>query len=278
MSSPAVDDAGRTIGKTEVQMDQLAWSASQYVKFEDERTRPARDLLAQVPLAEARSIVDLGCGPGNSTELLAARYPDAEILGIDAAPDMLVAARKRLPNVSFVEADVASWAPAEPVDLLFANALFQWIPDHLAVLARLMDCLRPGGVLAVQMPDNLGEPTHMLMEEVAHAGPWAATFASRSIRRQLLPEPTTYFETLGPRSARLDVWHTIYNHPLADAAAIVEWVKGTGLRRYLEVIDPDLRPAFLEAYLERIAALYPPLADGRVLLRFPRLFLVAVRG
>ena len=94
-------------------MDQLAWSASQYVKFEDERTRPARDLLAQVPLAEARSIVDLGCGPGNSTELLAERYPEAEILGIDAAPDMLVAARKRLPSLTFIEADVASWAPAD---------------------------------------------------------------------------------------------------------------------------------------------------------------------
>jgi trans-aconitate 2-methyltransferase len=259
-------------------MDQLAWSASQYVKFEDERTRPARDLLAQVPLVEARTIVDLGCGPGNSTELLAARYPDAEITGVDAAPDMLVAARKRLPSRSFVEADIASWAPAEPVDLLFANALFQWIPDHLAVLARLMDHLAPGGVLAVQMPDNLGEPTHMLMEEVAHSGAWAAGFANRAIRRQLLPEPATYFETLGPKSARLDVWHTIYNHPLADAAAIVEWVKGTGLRPYLEAVEPDLRESFLGAYLERIAALYPPLADGRVLLRFPRLFLVAVKG
>jgi trans-aconitate 2-methyltransferase len=259
-------------------MDQLAWSASQYVKFEDERTRPARDLLAQVPLASARSIVDLGCGPGNSTELLVERYPDAEIVGVDAAPDMLAAARQRLPELRFLEVDVADWAPPEPVDLLFANALFQWIPDHLSVLTRLMDSLRPGGVLAVQMPDNLGEPTHMLMEEVAHAGPWASAFANRGTRRQLLPSPMTYFDELGPKSAKLEVWHTIYNHPLADAAAIVEWVKGTGLRRYLEVIEPDLREAFLEAYSERVAALYPPLADGRVLLRFPRLFLIAVKA
>ena len=258
-------------------MDQLAWSASQYVKFEDERTRPARDLLAQVPLAEARSVVDLGCGPGNSTELLAERFPSAAIVGVDSAPDMLVAARKRLPALCFAEADIASWAPAEPVDLLFANALFQWIPDHLAVLVRLMDSLRPGGVLAVQMPDNLGEPTHMLMEEVAHSGPWAGAFADRTIRRPMLPSPSVYFEALGDKSSRLDVWHTIYNHPLADAAAIVEWVKGTGLRPYLEPIEPDLREAFLEAYLERVAACYPPMSDGRVLLRFPRLFLVAVK-
>lgn len=259
-------------------MDQLAWSASQYVKFEDERTRPARDLLAQVPLATAQTVVDLGCGPGNSTELLAERYPDADIVGVDSAPDMLMAARKRLPERRFLEADIASWAPAEPVDLLFANALFQWIPDHLSVLVRLMDSLKPGGVLAVQMPDNLGEPTHMLMEEVAHAGPWADAFANRATRRQMLPTPSAYFDALGPKSSRLDVWHVIYNHPLADAAAIVEWVKGTGLRRYLEVVEPDLREAFLEAYLERVGALYAPMADGRVLLRFPRLFLVAVKA
>lgn len=259
-------------------MDQLAWSASQYVKFEDERTRPARDLLAQVPLASAHSVVDLGCGPGNSTELLAERFPEATITGLDSAPDMLVAARKRLPDVTFLEADIGSWKPEEPVDLLFANALFQWIPDHLSVLVRLMDSLRPGGVMAVQMPDNLGEPTHMLMEEVAHSGPWASAFANRSIRRPMLPSPAGYFDALGPKSARLDVWHTIYNHPLADAAAIVEWVKGTGLRPYLEPIEPDLREAFLEAYLERIAACYPPMSDGRVLLRFPRLFLIAVKA
>lgn len=259
-------------------MDQLAWSASQYVKFEDERTRPARDLLAQVMLSSAQSVVDLGCGPGNSTELLVERFPEASITGIDLAPDMLVAARKRLPDRTFLAADIATWAPTEPVDLLFANALFQWIPDHLAVLVRLMDSLHPGGVLAVQMPDNLGEPTHMLMEEVAHAGPWAGAFASRGIRRPTLPSPAGYFEALGPKSSRLDVWHTIYNHPLADAAAIVEWVKGTGLRPYLEQVEPELREAFLDAYLERIAACYPPMSDGRVLLRFPRLFLTAVKA
>lgn len=258
-------------------MVQVEWSASQYVKFEDERTRPARDLLAQVPLVSARTVVDLGCGPGNSTALLAARFPEAGITGVDSAPDMLAAARERLPDRVFVEADISHWAPAEPVDLLFANAVFQWVPDHLSVLVRLMDSLSPGGVLAVQMPDNFDEPTHRLMEEVARSAEWADIFGDRNTRRARLPSPADYFEALAPKSARVDVWQTIYNHPLAGAGAIVEWLKGTGLRPYLEPIPPERRAAFLSAYLERIAASYRPLSDGRVLLRFPRLFLVAVK-
>ena len=109
-----------------------AWSPSQYLKFEDERSRPARDLLAAVPLTEVRRAVDIGCGPGNSTELLVARFPEAEIIGLDSSPEMLEAARERLPGVAFVEADVATWTPEGPVDLLYANATFQWVPDHQA--------------------------------------------------------------------------------------------------------------------------------------------------
>ena len=122
----------------------MTWSPTQYLKFEDERTRPARDLLAQVPLGDARRVVDIGCGPGNSTELLVERFPEAEVIGLDSSAEMLAAARKRLPAATFVEADAATWSPAEPVDLLFANAVFQWVPDHLAVLARLLAALAGG--------------------------------------------------------------------------------------------------------------------------------------
>lgn len=255
----------------------MAWSASQYVKFEDERTRPARDLLAQIPLNSVSHAVDLGCGPGNSTELIVERFGAAGVSGLDSDMDMLAAARKRLPDTAFVEADLATWQPTVPADLLFANAVFQWLPNHLDIFDRLMDGLKPGGVLAVQMPDNLGEPSHLMMEETAHNGPWQDAFARRSVRRARLPSPSVYYERLAPKSARLDIWHIIYNHPMENAAAIVEWVKGTGLRPYLDNAGNEHRDAFTADYLARVEKVYPPMIDGRVLLRFPRLFIVAVK-
>jgi trans-aconitate 2-methyltransferase len=257
----------------------MAWSAAQYLKFEDERTRPAADLLAQVPAdLRAGTVYDLGCGPGNSTELLVRRFPGRGVRGVDSAADMLRAARERLPGVDFVECDLAKWQPPDPAALLFANAVFQWLPDHVALMARLMDGLRPGGMLAVQMPDNLSEPSHLLMEESAQASPWKNAFAEGTPRRKPLPAPTAYFDALGPKAARVDVWHTVYNHPMADAAAIVEWVKGTGLRPYLDRIPAQERDGFLADYEARIGKAYPPMADGRRLLRFPRLFVTAVKA
>ncbi|MDC9809932.1 MULTISPECIES: trans-aconitate 2-methyltransferase [Rhizobium] len=256
----------------------MAWSASQYAKFEDERTRPARDLLAQVPLQSIRRAVDLGCGPGNSTELIIERYGAEGVSGLDSDTNMLAAARKRLPGTDFVEADLGSWRPAEPADLLFANAVFQWLPDHLDIFDRLMDGLSEGGVLAVQMPDNLGEPSHLAMEETAHAGPWRTAFEGKSVRRKGLPAPSAYYSRLIAKAARVDIWHTIYNHPMADAAAIVEWVKGTGLMPYLAQAGEEHREAFLADYLKQVEKAYPKMSDGRVLLRFPRIFMVVVKG
>ncbi len=191
----------------------MAWSAQQYLKFEDERTRPARDLLAQVPLERIVSGYDLGCGPGNSTELLGERYGVNVITGIDSDDDMLQQARERLPNTEFQKADLATWKPQAKADLLYANAVFQWIPNHIDTLAELMNHLKPGGVLAVQMPDNLGEPTHLAMEETDLAGPWKARFEGGKLRRQKLPSPEDYFNRLSPASARVDVWHSLLLEP-----------------------------------------------------------------
>jgi trans-aconitate 2-methyltransferase len=251
------------------------WSPAIYLKFEDERTRAAVDLLARVPLEAARRVVDVGCGPGNSTELLAARYPDADVIGFDNSPAMLEAARRRLPGARFETADAGSWFPDPDVDLVFANATYQWVPDHLAQLPRVLAALKPGAVLAVQMPDNLAEPTHRLMVDVANEGAWAARL-SHAARSPLAPAGA-YYDALSPLAARLDIWRTAYQHSLADAGAIVEFVRATGLRPFLDALGEDERGAFLAAYRARIAAAYPPRADGRVLLAFPRFFIVARR-
>jgi trans-aconitate 2-methyltransferase len=253
------------------------WSARQYLKFEDERTRPPRDLLAQVPLQSPQRVFDLGCGPGNSTELLVARFPQACVIGVDSSRDMLRQARERLPNCAFVEADLAAWSPPERSDLLFANAVFQWVPDHLAVLQRLLQALPDGGVLAVQMPDNTNEPALALMREIASSGPWATRLASAAAARDDLPSTASYYDLLRPLCRRLDIWHTIYNHLLAGPQAVVEWFHGSALRPFLSPLGDDMRKRFVTDYTTRIAQAYPPRFDGRVLLRFPRLFLVAIR-
>lgn len=256
----------------------MAWSAAQYVKFEDERTRPARDLLAQVPDLPEGALYDLGCGPGNSTQLIAERFEDRSPVGIDSDDDMLAAAAKRLPQLAFEKGDLAAWQPPAPAALFYANAVFQWLPGHLDILERLMGALVSGGALAVQMPDNLMEPSHEAMRAVAAQAPFAAHFATSPRDRRALPAPSVYIDRLAPLSARIEVWHTIYYHRLANAEAIVEWVKGTGLRPYLDALPEDLRAEYAAAYLERIRAAYPPLADGRVLMKFPRLFIVAVKA
>jgi trans-aconitate 2-methyltransferase len=251
------------------------WSPATYLKFEDERTRPAVDLLAHVPLRQARHVVDVGCGPGNSTELLAARFPGADIVGLDNSPAMLEAARQRLPTLRFEAADAASWIPDQRTDLVFANATYQWVPDHFHQLPRVLAALDLGAVLAVQMPDNVEQTTHRLMREVAQAGPWAERL--RSAARQPLPAPRAYYEALRPQATRLDIWHTIYNHPLAGAAAIVEFVRSTGLRPFLDPLGEAERSDFIAHYTTKIAEAFPVMADGKVLLGFSRLFIVAQR-
>jgi trans-aconitate 2-methyltransferase len=253
------------------------WSAGQYLKFEDERTRPPRDLLAQVPLESPRLAVDLGCGPGNSTELLVERFPRAEIVGLDSSPDMLRKARERLPQCKLIEADIAAWTPDPGTDLLFANAALQWVPDHQRVMRALLESLPKGGVLAAQLPDNTAEPALVAQRKVAASGPWAADPRIKAAARGELPPPETYYDVLKPVCTQIDIWHSVYNHLMATPQAIVEWFKGSSLQPFLSVLDAEAREKFLAAYAEEIARAYQPRFDGKVLLRIPRLFIVAVR-
>ncbi|WP_223636034.1 trans-aconitate 2-methyltransferase [Corallococcus sp. EGB] len=256
----------------------MDWSAAQYTRFEDERNRPIRDLLARVPTADVKRAADIGCGPGNSTELLRARFPQASVSGMDSSPDMLAAARKRLPDVRFDLGDIAAWSDPGPYDVILANAVLQWVPDHSTLLPALLRKLTPGGSLAVQMPDNLEEPSHRLMRETASEGPWAARLGGAASARTARNEADWYFRVLSEAGATVDIWRTTYFHPLTGGAgAVVEWFKGSGLRPFLEALDAGEKTDFLARYQEGIARAYPALSDGTVLLPFPRLFFIATR-
>jgi trans-aconitate 2-methyltransferase len=255
----------------------MSWSAPQYVAFEEERTRPVRDLLGAVPLESADRAIDLGCGPGNSTEVLASRFPGAVLTGLDSSSDMIEAARRRLPGVAFEVEAVEDWDASGPFDVILANAVFHWVPDHAGLFPRLVQKLARGGALAVQMPDNLDEPSHRLMREIAAEGPWADRLSAAAGERTAVAGAPWYFELLSPLCARVEVWRTTYHHPLAGPAAVVEWFKGSGLRPFLAPLSEPERTEFLSRYETAIAEAYRPLADGTVLLPFPRLFFVAVR-
>jgi trans-aconitate 2-methyltransferase len=256
----------------------MSWSAKQYVAFEDERTRPVRDLLSALPAIEARSAIDIGCGPGNSTEVLAARFPNASVSGIDSSADMISAARRRLPQMQFAVGGIEEWRDPGPFDVILANAVLQWVPDHASVLPALVAKLAPGGALAIQMPDNLQVPAHRLMRETAAEGPWADILAGASAARTPIGNANDYYELLRPLCSRVDVWRTTYHHPLAGGVpAIVEWFKGSGLRPFLQPLDEVGRAAYLERYTAAVARAYPLLGDGAVLLPFPRLFVAAIR-
>ena len=255
----------------------MTWSAAQYLKFENERTRPVCDLVQRIPLARVETAADIGCGPGNSTGVLRERYPEARIIGLDSSPDMIQAARKRLPDTTFEVADIRQWRPKEPLDVILANAVLQWIPDHEMLLSALIAKLKPGGALAAQMPDNLEEPSHRLMGEVASDGPWAAKLKDAAGARVERHLGDWYFRLARAHAPHVDIWRTTYFHPLAGARAIVEWLKGTGLRPFLDPLDESERQDFLARYESAIAKAYPAEPDGTVLLPFPRLFVVAAR-
>jgi trans-aconitate 2-methyltransferase len=225
--------------------------------------------------------LDLGCGPGNSTGVLSARFPRARIQGLDNSPEMIAAARERLPHVAFNLAAVQDWAftnadgPAPEV--ILANAVLQWVPGHETLLPAIAGRLAARGALAIQMPDNLDQPSHVSMRETAADGPWRERLLEASAARTTLPGADWYYDLLRPLFARVDIWRTTYHHPLAGAGAIIEWVKGTGLRPFLDPLGPEERTAYLGAYRRRLESAYPAMADGTVLLPFPRLFILAER-
>lgn len=250
------------------------WDAGQYLRFADERTLPARDLVARIDLPARRRIVDLGCGPGNSTAVLRERWPDAAITGLDSSAELLETARHDHPGIAFVTGDIAEWAPAEPYDLVFSNAALQWVPDHERLLPRLMDAVAAAGALAVQMPRNHDFATHALMRQVAADGPWHDRLAGARDPSPVKP-PEFYYDCLAPLSASFTIWETNYIHVMDGIDAIIAWLRGTGLRPFLARLDAAEQGAFLDRYAALLAEAFPARAGGKVLLPYPRLFFIA---
>jgi trans-aconitate 2-methyltransferase len=256
----------------------MSWSAAQYTKFENERSRPVRDLLAHLSNTSVAQAVDIGCGPGNSTELLQQRFPDATVAGLDSSADMIAAARKRLPSLHFDIGDISRWVAGDGTfDVILANAVLQWVPDHAALFPALLSRLSPGGSLAVQMPNTLEEAASRLMREIAADGPWSQRLAGLASARVIRHSADWYYRLSRESGSAVDVWITTYLHPLAGAAAVVEWFKGSGLRPYLAALDAAEQSEFVARYRAAVAQAYPAQPDGTLLLPFPRLFIVATR-
>ena len=247
------------------------WCAAQYLKFAEERTRPSRDLASRIDVSRPMSIIDLGCGPGNSTEVLAQRWPDAQVTGLDNSTKMIEAARSAHPEYRWVEADIAGWSAngaGERFDIVFSNAALQWLPDHAFLLPALLQRVGPGGAFAFQMPAH-GSPAHRLMQTLARS-------RSLQVADWHCHEPAFYYDVLSLSAARVDLWETEYVHVMDDAEGIVEWYRGTGLRPYLGALPTESeRERFLAEFLDGVRKTYPKQIDGKVLFPFRRLFAIA---
>lgn len=254
------------------------WNPELYLRFEAERTRPAIELLSRIDISNPSVVADLGCGPGNSTALLARRWPDSTVIGVDSSFAMLEKARSHLPSCQFLQANIASWQAETPCDVIFANASLQWVPGHEKLIPRLVGQLAGNGVLAVQMPDNLDEPSHALMREVATEEVWKGKIGDTSAIRTRLLSADKYYDLLTRAGCRrVDMWKTVYFHVMPGAESIVEWLKSTGLRTFLEPLNEPEKQDFLGQYLQKLREAYPERQDGNMLLPFPRFFFVAMR-
>jgi trans-aconitate 2-methyltransferase len=250
------------------------WDAKTYLQFEDERLRPALDLIARIPHEAPKLVVDLGCGAGNVLPVLAARFPAARVMGVDGSAAML--AKATAAGFETAQADINAWAPEAPVDVIFSNAALQWLDGHEALFPRLLECLAPGGVLAVQMPSMHAAPLRAEQDRIARVGPWAEVLQRVKSAPPIL-SPEAYYTVLNPRAAKLEMWVTEYIHVMRGEDPVVRWAMGSSLRPFMDALGPEGSQGFLAAYAAAMRNAYPPGPDGAVLLPFRRLFVLARR-
>ncbi|WP_375422789.1 trans-aconitate 2-methyltransferase [uncultured Friedmanniella sp.] len=251
------------------------WDPGTYLQFADQRGRPFADLLARVGADHPLTVVDLGCGPGQLTAGLAARWPTATITGVDSSPEMVARAAEHAgPRVSFVVGDLAEWQPDAPVDVLLSNATLQWVPEHRSLLPQLVAAVAPGGWFAFQVPGNFGEPSHRLLHELASDPRFAD--ATADVERPSSAEPVDYLDDLTALGCTVDVWETTYLHQLSGPDPVFRWISGTGARPVLQALDGPRRAEFETEYRALLDRAYPPGPAGTV-LPFRRIFAVARR-
>ena len=250
------------------------WDPERYLRFADERGRPFVELVGRIAADEPRTVVDLGCGPGNLTGLLKQRWPSAQVTGLDSSAEMIATARRRDDGVAYDVADLRDWRPSTPVDVLVSNATLQWVPDHIALLPSLVEAVRPGGWFAFQVPANFDEPSHTLRRDLAATPPYDAQTAG--VATPDGHDASTYVRALQPLVTSVDAWETTYLHVLHGEDPVFTWVSGTGARPTLQALDESLRPRFEDEFKRRLRAAYPDDGSG-VVLPFRRVFVVVQR-
>lgn len=255
-------------------MTDPTWDPDRYEQFVDHRLRPGLDLLARTGPFQPHRVVDLGCGTGRLTAIIAERYPDAEVVGVDASAEMLSRVPTQRDNIRWVRADIESWSPDQPYGLIFSNAALHWLGDHQSLFGRLGRFVPEGGVLAVQMPDNWNEPTHTI--PAALVDDPAYSDVAHTLARARVAPAAAYRRWLG-RDVDVETWTTVYDHVLSGADPVLDWVMGSVLRPVAEALDPNRRTAFLAECARRYRDAYPPEPDGSTVLPFRRLFIVARR-
>jgi trans-aconitate 2-methyltransferase len=257
----------------------MQWDPGEYLQFGDERGRAFVDLVARVPAEDPRRVVDLGCGPGNLTRLLARRWPGARVEGVDSSPEMVERARAdgETDRLTFRVGDLRDWWPAEPVDVLLSNATLQWVPGHLDLMETLVAAVRPGGWLAFQVPGNFAERSHTAIADLRAAPRWRERLEGREIEQPSAEEPAVYLDRLVDLGCRADVWETTYLQVLQRPDAVVRWITGTGLRPVLGALDAGERDDFVADYRALVAPAYPERPWGTV-LPYRRIFAVGQRA
>ncbi len=258
-------------------MTLMSWQPKQYDSFAAERAAPIDDLIGAIPPQGFKRIFDLGCGTGAAINTLKKHYPAAEIIGVDGDEAMLKTAKTNHPDVSFVHQDILTWAnETTPTDntLIFSNAALHWLDDHQDILPQLLSLVKNNGCLAVQMPNNWGEPSHTLMIKLAKSQPWAQQLKGLVREKPVLDE-SEYKKLLSPISTHLNIWSNTYNHTLKGENAVINWLKGSSLKYYLDGLAPDQQPDFLELLSKKLDNAYPPQADGNTIFPFIRMFIVA---
>ena len=257
------------------------WDPDTYLAFADLRSRPGLELLARIDHPRPEVIVDLGCGPGHLTAVLARRWPAARVIGIDGSAEMLAKAQsqfpaKKWPTIEWEHGDIATWTPQDPLSVLYSNAALHWLGDHENLFPRLLSMVSAGGSLAVQMPDNWDEASHTLIGQLTKDTRWKERAAPAFLGHPVA-EAGDYRAWLQPDAGEIDLWRTTYFQSLTGADPVVDWVKGSVLRPILAALETEEAEIFLERLAEGYRKAYPTRTDGTTVFPFSRFFMVARR-